>query len=110
VFWGLFCIVFALYANRLGSLIEAVNKVGSYFYGTMLAIFLVAFYVKRVQGTAMLWGAAIAEAAVVLCALYTPMAWLWWNVVGCVVGVVAAIVAQALIGTRERQTPLTHPA
>ncbi|MDQ3280065.1 MAG: sodium:solute symporter [Acidobacteriota bacterium] len=100
VFWGLFCITFALYANRLGSLIEAVNKVGSYFYGTMLAIFLVAFYVKRVRGTAMLWGALIAETAVVLCAMYTTMAWLWWNVVGCVVGVVAAIVVQGMM--RER--------
>jgi solute:Na+ symporter, SSS family len=97
VVWGAFCIVFALYANQLGSLIVAVNKVGSYFYGTMLAIFLVAFYVKRVGGTAMLWGALIAEVAVVLCSLYTDMAWLWWNVVGCVVGVTAALLAQAVL-------------
>ena len=97
VVWGVFCIVFALYANRLGSLIVAVNKVGSFFYGTMLAIFLVAFYVRRVGGTAMLWGALIAEAAVVLCAMYTDMAWLWWNVVGCVVGVVAAMAIQAVM-------------
>jgi SSS family transporter len=100
VAWGGFCIVFALYANQLGSLIEAVNKVGSYFYGTMLAIFLVAFYVKRVGGTAMLWGALIAEAAVVLCSLYTEMAWLWWNVVGCVVGVTAALLAQAVMPSK----------
>ena len=97
VAWGVFCIVFALYANQLGSLIVAVNKVGSFFYGTMLAIFLVAFYVKRVGGTAMLWGALIAETAVVLCAMYTNMAWLWWNVVGCVVGVVAATLIQLLM-------------
>jgi hypothetical protein len=97
VAWGAFCIVFALYANQLGSLIEAVNKVGSFFYGTMLAIFLVAFYVKRVGGTAMLWGAVIAEAAVVLCWWKTDMAWLWWNVVGCVVGVVAAMLVQAVV-------------
>lgn len=94
VFWGTFCIVFALYANRLGSLIVAVNKVGSLFYGTMLAIFLVAFYAKRVGGTAMLWGALIAEIAVLLCARYSTMAWLWWNVVGCVVGVAAAMTIQ----------------
>jgi SSS family solute:Na+ symporter len=96
VFWGAFCIAFALYANQLGSLIEAVNRVGSFFYGTMLAIFLVAFYVKRVRGTAMLWGALIAEIAVILCAVYTDMAWLWWNVVGCVVGVIAAILIEAI--------------
>ncbi|HYH06358.1 MAG TPA: sodium:solute symporter [Thermoanaerobaculia bacterium] len=100
VFWGVFCITFALYANQLGSLIVAVNRVGSYFYGTMLAIFLVAFYIRRVGGTAMLIGAAIAEAAVVWCAWNTDMAWLWWNVVGCVVGVGAAVVAQAVLPRR----------
>jgi len=101
--WGVFCILFALYANQLGSLIVAVNKVGSFFYGTMLAIFLVAFYVKRVGGTAMLWGALIAEAAVVFCWWQTDMAWLWWNVVGCVVGVVAAMTVQAFM---PEATPL----
>ena len=96
VFWGAFCIAFALYANQLGSLIEAVNRVGSFFYGTMLAIFLVAFYVKWVRGQAMLLGAIVAEIAVILCAVYSNMAWLWWNVVGCVVGVIAAIVFEAI--------------
>jgi hypothetical protein len=93
-FWGAFCVAFALYASRLGSLIVAVNVVGSYFYGTMLAIFLVAFYVKRVGGNAMIIGALAAEIAVILCAHFTNMAWLWWNVVGCVVGVVVAVIAQ----------------
>jgi SSS family solute:Na+ symporter len=77
-----------------------VNRVGSFFYGTMLAIFLCAFYAHRVGGTAMLWGALVAETAVVLCARYTEMAWLWWNVVGCVVGVVAAMVIQAGMNLR----------
>jgi hypothetical protein len=78
----------------------AVNRIGSLFYGTMLAIFLVAFYFKRVGGTAMLIGALIAELAVVLCWLKSDMAWLWWNVVGCVVGVTAALLAQAVLPTR----------
>jgi Na+/proline symporter len=99
--WGVFCIAFGLYANQLGSLIVAVNRIGSYFYGTMLAIFLVAFYVKRVGGNAMFVGALVAETAVVLCAFLTNMAWLWWNVVGCVVGVIAAIVAQAFMTETE---------
>jgi len=97
VFWGAFCIVFALYANQLGSLIVAVNRVGSLFYGTMLAIFLVAFYAKHVGATAVFYGALIAEATVLLCWLFTDMAWLWWNVVGCVVGVGAAMVIQAAL-------------
>jgi len=101
VFWGAFCIVFALYANKLGSLIVAVNRIGSLFYGAMLAIFLIAFYAKHVRGPAMCLGALIAEIAVILCAVYTDMAWLWWNVVGCVVGVAAALIAQAAIPNRS---------
>jgi Na+/proline symporter len=97
IFWGAFCIVFALYASQLGSLIVAVNKVGSLFYGTMLAIFLIAFYAKHVGEKAMFVGAGIALIAVLLCARYTDMAWLWWNVVGCVVGVVAALIAQMVL-------------
>jgi len=97
VFWGVFCIGFGLYANRFGALIVAVNVVGSLFYGTMLAIFLVAFYIPRIGGTAMFYGAIIAFASVLACAKFTDMAWLWWNVVGCVVGVVAAIVLQLAI-------------
>ena len=97
VFWGLFCIAFAWYANRLGSLIVAVNQVGSWFYGTMLAIFLVAFYLPRVKGTAVFWAAVISEIAIFYCKFFTNIAWLWWNVVGCVVGVAAAVVIQAAL-------------
>jgi len=104
VFWGVFCIGFGLYANQLGSLIVAVNKVGSIFYGTMLAIFLLAFYAKRVGSTAVFYGALIAEATVLLCAWKTDMAWLWWNVVGCVVGVVAALVIQMFVPARPAAT------
>jgi SSS family transporter len=100
VFWGTFCIVFALYANQLGSLIVAVNRVGSLFYGTMLAIFLIAFYAKHVGATAVFYGAIVAEATVLLCWLFTDMAWLWWNVVGCVVGVGSALVIQMFVPPR----------
>jgi Na+/proline symporter len=89
IFWGAFAIAFAEYASRLGSLIEAVNILGSLVYGTILGIFLVAFYLKRVGGTAVFVAALIAEAAVVACFLYTDISFLWYNVVGClgVVGV-----------------------
>lgn len=112
VLWGAFCIAFALYANQLGSLIVAVNKVGSFFYGTMLAIFLIAFYVKRVGGTATFLGAVTGEIAVILCAVYTDMAWLWWNVVGCVAGVVAAMIYQLFLpAARSQDVPDgTRPA
>jgi Na+/proline symporter len=101
VAWGLFAVAFAEFANRLGSLIEAVNKLGSLFYGTILAIFLLAFYTRRVSGHAAFLGALIGEGAVIWCALYTHMAWLWWNVVGCAVGVGAALVIHLFVPEQE---------
>ena len=101
LFWGLFCIAFAMFANRLGSLIEAVNKVGSIFYGTMLAIFLVAFYMKHIGGRAMFWAAIFAQIVVLLFATFSNMAYLWWNVVGCVAGVGAALVLEKVLPTRQ---------
>jgi len=101
VFWGLFGIVVAEFAGRLGSLIEAVNKLGSLFYGTILGIFLPAFYTKEVSGTAASLGAIIGEAAVLWCAAFTNLAWLWWNVIGCVVGVAAALAIEKMLPARQ---------
>ena len=76
---------------------DAVNKVGSFVYGTILAIFLLAFYTKKVGGKATVIGALIGEAAVVWCAVFTNLAWLWWNVIGCGVGVGAALMIQIML-------------
>ena len=81
--WGLFCIAVAFYASRLGNLIEAVNILGSLFYGTILGIFLVAFYMKRVGGTAVFYAAIIAEAFIVYAWIVDLTAFLWLNVIGC---------------------------
>jgi len=101
IFWGVFSIGVAEGAAQVGSLIEFVNKLGSLFYGTILGIFLLAFYTKRIGGTAVCLGAIVGEAAVAWCAISTNVAWLWWNVVGLVVGVVAAGTIQMLIPTAE---------
>jgi Na+/proline symporter len=110
VFWGVFSIGFAEFANQLGSLIEAVNKLGSLFYGTILAIFLLAFYTKAVTGTAAFLGAVIGEMAVVLCAMFTNMAWLWWNVVGCLVGIAAALAIQFFRSAAARAAAFRYPS
>jgi hypothetical protein len=81
--WGCFALGFAQYASRLGSLVEAVNILGSLFYGTILGIFLVAFYVKRIRGGATFWAALVAEAIVLACFAFTRISFLWFNVVGC---------------------------
>ena len=105
IFWGVFCIVFALFANRLGSLIVVVNQVGSLFYGTMLAVFLTAFYLKHVGGKAMFWAALVSQATVFICAATLSVAWLWWNVIGCTVGVAAALLFQAFLPPAPTPVP-----
>lgn len=102
VFWGLFAIAFAQYAGQLGSLVEAVNRLGSLFYGTLLGIFLLGFYFKRVTGTAAFVGALAGEAAVLFCFFRTPLAFLWYNVVGAVVVVLAALLVQTLYGASQK--------
>jgi Na+(H+)/acetate symporter ActP len=91
LFWGLFAVAFAQYAGQLGSLVEAVNRLGSLFYGTLLGIFLLGFYFKRVGGTAAFVGALAGEVAVLYCFRFTQIAFLWYNVVGALVVVVAAL-------------------
>ncbi len=82
--WGCFAMAFAEYAARLGSLIEAVNILGSLFYGTILGIFITAFYVKRVQGGAAFYAALVAEVGVLACFKFTQISFLWYNLIGCV--------------------------
>ena len=92
VFWGIYAISFALFANRLGSLIEAVNILGSLFYGTILGIFLIAFYIKRISGTATFLAALIAETAVIFCYIFTRIPFLWFNLIGCLLVVFLSII------------------
>lgn len=98
VFWGVFAILFAEYASRLGSLVEAVNILGSIFYGTILGIFLLAFYTRRVSGTAAFAAAVVAEIAVVWCFVATDISFLWYNVIGCVLVFVFGLLFQAVFG------------
>jgi Na+/proline symporter len=95
--WGVFAIGFAEYVNRLGSLIEAVNRLGSLFYGTILAVFVLALFTKELGEKPVIAGAIIAEAATIYCWLFTKMAWLWWNVVGFAVAIVAALIIEKLL-------------
>ncbi len=97
-FWGMYGIAFAQYAARLGSLVEAVNILGSLFYGTMLGIFLLGFYLPRIGGKAAFIGAVAGEAVVVASFAWTDIAWLWYNVVGCVVVIAVAVLVQVVTG------------
>jgi SSS family transporter len=97
LFWGVFCIVFAQFATNLGSLIEAVNILGSWFYGVMLGIFLVAFYLKKVKGNAVFYAAILGETVVLSMYKFTDIGWLWLNAIGALSVVCFAFLLQQFI-------------
>ena len=90
--WGIFCIIVAQFTANIGSLIEAVNILGSWFYGTILGVFLVAFYFKNVKGDAVFWAALVAEALVIYCWKIDLTAFLWLNLIGCVLVILFSLV------------------
>jgi hypothetical protein len=92
--------VIAFYASRVGNLIEAVNILGSLFYGTILGIFLVAFYMKKISGTAVFYGALIGESFIVYAWLTDLTAFLWLNVIGCLLVMGFAYCIQYIINKR----------
>jgi Na+/proline symporter len=89
VFWGLVCIGMALFASKMGNLLEAVNLLGSYIYGTILGIFVVAFFLKKIRGTSVFIAALISESIICYLGFKQSVAYLWLNPIGCflVVGI-----------------------
>jgi Na+/proline symporter len=83
VIWGGFIVLFALFASLSENLIQAVNMIGSMFYGTILGIFFTAFFLKKVGGKAVFMAAVIAEVVVLLCFWNNKDAFLWYNPLGC---------------------------
>ncbi len=98
-FWGVVAISFALFANLVENLIQALNILGSVFYGVMLGIFLVAFFLKRVGGTAVFL-AAITAQLLVLAGYFgrLPISYLWYNLIGCAACVILSLALQAWLG------------
>ena len=94
IIWGLFCIGAALMAGKMGNLIEVVNILGSLFYGTILGIFIVSFYLKKIKGNAVFYAAVLTELFVIYAWYNEIMAFLWLNVLGCLMVVVTAYVIQ----------------
>ena len=97
--WGIFCLFVAQFAVNMGSLIEVVNILGSWFYGTILGVFLCAFYLPKTKGTHVFWAAIIAEIIVIYAWKIDLMAFLWLNVLGCLL-VVALAKMMEVVGKR----------
>ncbi|MEO8358630.1 MAG: sodium:solute symporter, partial [Vicinamibacteria bacterium] len=83
-FWGGFACLIALQARKLGSAIEVVNMFGSYFYGSILGVFMLAVLTKRANGTGASIGLFTGMGVVGLVAAFTKVHFLWWNLVGAV--------------------------
>lgn len=103
VAWGVFCIAVAQFASQLGSLIEAVNILGSLFYGVILGIFLVAFYCKRIGGTATFYAAIVSEMAVVGIFFWNIVSFLWLNAIGCFLVIGIAAIFQLIMGDENKR-------
>lgn len=96
--WGVFCIVIAMFAQNIGnSLIEAVNILGSLFYGVILGIFLVAFWVKHVKANAVFIAAVISELLIILIYNMDIISFLWLNVIGALLVVVLSTMLQLVL-------------
>jgi len=91
VFWGIVGVLFAAFASLLDNLIQAVNILGSIFYGPMLGVFLVGFFLKRVGGTPVFWATLLAQLIVVIVFRYSTLGFLWYNVIGCAAVVVLSL-------------------
>jgi Na+/proline symporter len=111
LFWGLYAVCTAQLGKTFNlSLIEAVNLLGSLFYGGLLGVFVLAFYVKRVQATAAFWGVICGELAIFASARFTSVAFLWWNVIGCVVVIASALIIQAALPPPPHKVRTADPA
>ena len=108
--YGILACGMALYAAQVGSLIEVVNRFGSYFYGSILGVFILAVGVKRANGHGATVGLIAGMSAVALVSATTSVAFLWLNVVGAVVVTVVGAIVSAMTGRSDRQAEPSGPA
>jgi Na+/proline symporter len=110
-FWGLGAILFATYASLFENLIQAVNLLGSLFYGTILGIFIVGFFVKWVKGRAVFIAALLSQALILLIhfrngtgilGIHWDIGFLWYNAVGCLAVMLFGLILQPIVGKKVR--------
>ncbi|MDO8679518.1 MAG: sodium:solute symporter [Acidobacteriota bacterium] len=100
LFWAVFASVVAIWAAELGSLIEVVNRFGSFFYGSILGVFLLAIGWKRANGTGAFVALFAGMGVVAYVTAYTQIAFLWHNLIGAVVVFVAGMIVSELVPSR----------
>jgi len=99
--WGCVAIGFALFAHLAENLIQATNIIGSIFYGVVLGLFLVAFFLKRIGGTAVFWAALISQSLVFVFYFTLNISYLWYNFIGCALCMVISAILQLLLPAKH---------
>ena len=106
--WGLVAIAVASFASLVENLIEAGNILGSVFYGSILGLFLVAFFLRNVRGSAVFFAAVIAQTLVLVLFFTSSIGYLWYNLIGCgLVVIIAPLLQRALF---REEPPAAAPA
>src|SRR5690625_6234026 len=107
--WGILAILFATFVTLFENLIQLVNIIGSIFYGTILGVFLVAFYIKRIGANAVFYAALMAEAIVLIMYFSMDIGFLWFNVIGCAGVVILGLLIQ-MVDRKSTRLNSSHVA
>jgi SSS family solute:Na+ symporter len=108
-FWGVVAIGFALYAHLAENLIQAVNILGSIFYGVVLGLFMVAFFIRQVGGTAVFWSALVSQALIFILYFNLTISYLWYPLIGCASCVMLSIILQTFLSNVVKGGKLPGP-
>ena len=101
--WGVFSIIVAMFAHNIGnSLIEAVNILGSLFYGVILGIFLVAFWIKYIGGNAVFVAAVLSEILIFIIYKLDVISFLWLNVIGALLVILLSLMLQPFLSISKK--------
>jgi Na+(H+)/acetate symporter ActP len=107
LFWGFYAVMFAQYGSNFGALIEAVNIIGSLFYGGLLGVFVLAFFFKSVGANGAFMGVLAGEAAIFAAFFFTKISFLWYNVIGCLVVIAVGVLISRFSSPDPRRVALS---
>lgn len=103
--WGIMAILVASYAQLFDNLIQLVNIIGSIFYGTVLGIFLVAFFIKHIGAKAIFWAGILSQVLVIAVFYHVEISYLWLNLIGSVQVILFALLFQTLLSQKTKRAP-----
>ena len=101
--WGIIAILFACVGTLFENLIQLVNIIGSIFYGTVLGIFLVGFYIKYIKSTAIFYGAVISQCLIFYIYYLDVISFLWLNFIGAMLTIVVSLMIQLFQSKKNQQ-------